>query len=263
MKKNRRLAKILSSGALILLTVVSAVSSTFAWFATRRTVSVTADGFQVALPEAQEAKLYYHQANFNESLQKYAGFELARLRKNDYSKFKEYNPESEEKPSPTSTENLWPNHQLSYALVFTPIRTGTFRFSLSSWESDGGDKMIDENTPIRLSYAIHIYSYACEDTDFSKASELFAVKDNKFQDTPENRASQDITILEYDAKDTSTQVILYFSILFSNDSSTYFSKNEENEYYHQNSSSLEQSNCYEGLSFKAKSFTLHAPGGEA
>ncbi len=263
MMKHTKVAKILSSSALILLTLLASVSSTLAWFATRRNVTAQADGFQVTLPESQKATLYYHSKNYSESLKAYSGFEVAQLQEDEMSSFVKYDESDPKEPSPTSTEYLWPNHQLTYALVFTPIRTGTFTFDLSSWVSEGSkDKLINENTPIRLSYAIDIYAEAYVDTGFSKAKEFFQEKDDKFQDSPDSHATGNVNILKYDVTDTTSQVILYFSILFSNDSFTYYAKSNDETYYKQDPASPEQSNCYEGLHFNARSFSLHAPEGE-
>lgn len=260
MIKNHKVANILFSSALILLTLLASVSSTLAWFATRRNVSVQADGFQVTLPESQKATLYYHAKNYSESLNAYSGFEVAQFQEIEMSSFKEYDENKSKNPSPTSTQFLWPNHQLTYALVFTPIRTGTFTFDLSSWESDGSeDKLIDPITPIRLSYAIDIYAMAYEDTGFSKAKDFFQNKDDKFKDSPNNPALNTINIFTYNVTNTTKEVTLYFSILFSNNPSTYYAKPKDGTYYKNDPNSPEQSDCYEGLQFNAKSFSLHAP----
>lgn len=85
--KHTKVAKILSSSALILLTLLASVSSTLAWFATRRNVTAQADGFQVTLPESQKATLYYHSKNYSESLKAYSGFEVAQLQEDEMSSF--------------------------------------------------------------------------------------------------------------------------------------------------------------------------------
>ncbi len=264
MIKNHKVANILFSSALILLTLLASVSSTLAWFATRRNVSVQADGFQVTLPESQKATLYYHSKNYSESLKAYSGFEVAQLEEDEISSFVEYDETVSKEASPTSTQYLWPNHQLTYALVFTPIRTGTFTFDLSAWESVGSKyKLINQTTPIRLSYAIDIYAQAYakanEDATFSKAMNFFQNKDDKFKDSPVSRASEKVNILTFDVTDTTKEVTLYFSILFSNDPSTYYAKPKDETYYTNDRNSPEQSDCYEGLQFNAKSFSLHAP----
>lgn len=260
MIKNHKVANILFSSALILLTLLASVCSSLAWFATRRNVSAQADGFQVTLPESQKATLYYHSKNYSESLEAYSGFEVAQLQETEMSSFKEYDENKSKNPSPTSTKFLWPNHQLTYALVFTPIRTGTFTFDLSSWESEGSkDKLINQTTPIRLSYAIDIYAKAYKDTDFSEAKDFFQDKEDWFNDSPDSPASKNVNILKYVVTDTTKEVTLYFSILFSNDPSTYYAKPKDETYYKNDKNSPEQSDCYEGLQFNAKSFSLHAP----
>lgn len=261
MIKNHKVANILFSSALILLTLLASVSSTLAWFATRRNVSVQADGFQVTLPESQKATLYYHAKNYSKSLNAYSGFEVAQLNENEISSFEKYDETVSKEVSPTSTKFLWPNHQLTYALVFTPIRTGRFTFDLSSWESVGSEyKLINPITPIRLSYAIDIYAMAYADTGFSKAKDFFQNKDDKFKDSPNSPAPEKVNNLTtYDVTDTTKKVTLYFSILFSNNPSTYYAKPKDEPYYKNDPNSPEQSDCYEGLQFNAKSFSLHAP----
>lgn len=239
------------------------VSATFAWFINRRTAVVTAEGFQVVLPEAQKVDFYRQTHNFLDSEQNYSGFEKEKLGEEEKKSFEKIDVEESNQFS-DSTKNLWPNHQICYAMVFTPIRDGNFSFSLTSFTSaPSEDKLLNDGKGLSLSFAIDLYAKAYEDDEkFTYANSFFSTQSTV--DNPDlfkvDENSSNIQSYTFEASKEKSYV-LYFSILFSNDSSTYYSEvTEENKtYYKQDSDSISQSNCYEGLSFIADKFTLTAP----
>lgn len=262
--KNFRISnKLITTVLLSLLSLSSGITGTLAWFTANRKVSVEAGSFEVTTPEGQDADLYYHTLNYNQTLKKYAGFEKASLTDDNYSCFKKVT-DSNTDSSPTNTSYLWPNFQLSYALVFKPIRTGTYTFKLKSWKSEESkDKLVEEGKGIKLSWAIKMYAYADKVEDdknlFSSAESYFKSTntDDFFKDKDDETKEQ--SGQTYEVSDTSKFVVVYFSIEFSNDSSTYYEKNETDVYWCQKNDSSTQSMCYENLTFNVQKFVLDIP----
>lgn len=262
--KSKLSKKLVTTGLLSLLSLSSGITGTLAWFTANRQVSVEAGSFEVVTPEGQEADLYYHNLNFNETLQQYAGFEKASLNDENYSSFTKIDEDSSLTPSPVSTNYLWPNFQLTYALVFTPIRKGTFSFKLKSWKSEAStNKFVSNDKGIRLSWAINMYAYIYEDnTNFSNAKDYFNNHENTSFFSSKQNDKSDISEqgnITVDVSDNTKSYVVYFSVEFSNDSSTYYEKNESDEYWSQSSTSSTQSMCYEGLTFNVEKFVLDIP----
>lgn len=254
----------ITSILLFFLPLSSAVAGTIAWFTAQRSVTVQAGSFQVTTPEGQDADIYYHSLNYNDTLKQYAGFEKSSLMDENYSSFKKVDKEDTTTPSPLDTNYLWPNFQLTYALVFTPIRTGTYTFRLKSWKSDAStEKLVSEGKGIRLSWAIRMYSYAVEDDEtFSKAKEYFSSNQSESFFSSTSADSSDTMEqgnLTYEVTDTSKSVVVYFTIEFSNDSSTYYELDESTKYWNASTTSSTQSMCYENLTFNAEKFVLDIP----
>lgn len=249
------------------------VSATFAWFINRRTAVVSAEGFQVVLPEAQKVDFYRQTHNnfIDSENRKYSGFEKEKLTTDEKQSFvKIEGGESNQFTDPTT--GLWPNHQICYAMVFKPIREGTFSFSLTSFTSaPSEDKLLnDSKKGLSLSFAIDLYAKAYEyDEKFTTANDFFSKQST--EDNPDlfqvDESSSNIQSYSFEVASKEKKYVLYFSILFSNDSSTYYSEvtdysevtKENKTYYEKNQNSISQSNCYEGLTFSADKFTLKAP----
>lgn len=242
-----------------------AVTGTMAWFTSNRKVSVEAGSFEVTVPDGQDAELYYHSLNYNSTLKAYSGFEKSSLNNENYKKFSLV--DGSNTPSPTTTQYLWPNFQLTYAFVFTPKRTGNYSFSIKSWSSEESkDKFVSDGKGIRLSWAIRMYAYICEDdTTFSKAETYFTDYQKKSffsslaTDTSDTMIQGRTSDLSYTVNDTSKSVVVYFSVEFSNDSSTYYEKNETTAFWSQSNTASSQSACYENLTFKAEKFEVDIP----
>lgn len=253
------------------------VSATFAWFINRRTAVVSAEGFQVVLPEAQKVDFYRQKHNFIDSENKYSGFEKEKLAPEEKKSFEKIGG-GESNQFTDSTEKLWPNHQICYAMVFKPIRDGDFTFSLTDYVSKPStEKLLKNGNGLSLSFAIDLFAKAYEyDGTFTSKDDVILPSANSFFSTQGSTDNVDKNEDLFKVDENSPNIqpnpytftvskeknyVLYFSILFSNDSSTYYSEvTEGNEtYYKKDPNSISQSNCYEGLTFSADKFTLKAP----
>ena len=241
------------------LTLFTLVSSTLAWFTTMRNVEVTTDGFQVTLPPSQKAELYFLSCNYNQTLGLYSGYEVKNLTDEEKTQF--VNVDTDKTSSPTSTSNLWPDSTLTYALVFTPYRTGEFSFNIASWVSPESDtKKVSENKGIRLSWTIGIYT-ALEkhSSDFSEARHCLDSVNDRFSSSDGEEETQNQKLITFDAKNTTDEIALYFSIRFKDDKNAYYSYDENSGFYTKDPNSVLESNCYENLSFTAERFELIPP----
>lgn len=255
------------------------VSATFAWFINRRTAVVSAEGFQVVLPEAQKVAFYRQKYNnFIDSGKNCSGgFEKEKLGVEKRQSFIQIDVEESNQFS-DSTKNLWPNHQICYAMVFKPIRDGDFTFSLTDYVSKPStEKFLKNGKGLSLSFAIDLFAKAYEyDGTFTSKVDVILPSANSFFSTQGSTDNVDKNEDLFKVDENSPNIqpnpytftvskeknyVLYFSILFSNDSSTYYSEvTEGNEtYYKKDPNSISQSNCYEGLTFSADKFTLKAP----
>ncbi len=274
MKRSKKGFTAIVSACSVFLIIASSISATFAWFTAKRNVEVLANGFEVTLPPHQEASFYYLNANYNTTLQEYSGYEVQNLSdemKSAYTKIEDARTEKK----PTSTQYIWPNHQLTYAIVFTPYKTGNYTFRLNAWSEDVSDTKIvkDKNVGLRLSYAIDMFAQIYDyDEYFSKSKDFLddANLQSKFVSTPDKVAEQKIDFFTQKIDDTSKTKVIFFTVLFSNASSTFYEKDSSStgtdssrtsnvEYYVQKASSTEESNCYEGLKFNVEKFELVAP----
>ena len=114
---------IISAFLTLIMTIITIISSTMAWFTASRKVNATMNGFEVTLPPSQKADLYYLNKNYNSNLNLYSGYEKEKLtneEKRAFTKISDSDNKTEQL-SPTSTSSLWPNSQLTFALVFTPL----------------------------------------------------------------------------------------------------------------------------------------------
>ncbi len=272
MKRSKKGFTVIVSACSIFLIIASSISATFAWFTAKRNVDVLASGFEVTLPPHQEASFYYLNANYNTNLNEYSGYEVQKLSdkaKSGYTKIEDATTTQK----PTSTQYIWPNHQLTYAIVFAPYKTGNYTFRLNAWSEDVSKTKIvkDKNVGLRLSYAIDMYAQIYDyDESFSKSKDFLSdsTLQSKFTSTPDQVAEQKIDFFSEKIEDTSNAKVIFFTVLFSNASSTFYEKDSSSigtdsssnvEYYVQKNSSTEESNCYEGLKFNVEKFELVAP----
>lgn len=193
--------------------------------------------------------------------------------------------------NPTNISNLWPAHRLTYAIV---ISSGDFQsFSLESWTDGTNENVVAHRNngtvvEISLSWATNLYGAAFnvtksyvdpqaqepeEDLEAELASGFASYTNPQTTLTDVMGYHQDNCVVEpkpvlpitttTPGTPTSAQrQILYFSIEFDDDESTYYelSYDEENDPTHLSpfyvKSTDGNSNCYKGLSLSNLVFKL-------
>lgn len=286
-KKTRTKIKIASATATAIFSLASAFAGTYAWFSNNTQVNVSGASITVKALEGIEFNLYYldyfgikngagyKDGNYDTVARAFAGYELPIanpvFKKINFDVDGNVIDDPDYDLNPTSINHLWPAHKLTYAIELT---SGTLNFfNLDSWgEITSPDSLTvidNEDVEIRLSWAIDIYGgayYVTNTGDENVLADISAgftsyVNDNTVEDkflysetniAPAEKPS--ISVVDSISGDSgdSKRVILYFSVEFSNDSSTYYLYNSP--YYVKDE--LGNSNCYQNLSLTGLSFKL-------
>lgn len=171
-------------------------------------------------------------------------------------------------PNPTLITDLWPAHKLTYAIV---IKSGSVsKFSLDDWEEvQNPDTKIlkDEEVLVSLTWAINLYgkAYSVLDGDedgtigtgeiaakYGEATtgyrDQFDGLDDCFlndEDTVVTNPKEKVTVVDsIPVNAANCYTVIFFTIEFSNDPDTYYSKSEE---YWEKDEENGNSNCYELL----------------
>lgn len=279
-QKNTIITKIAVSTMIAIFSLASAFAGTYAWFTSMSPVSVSGATFKIKSPNGIQFDLYYlhhfavdqstnKNGNYNYDTDIFAGYEIA------YANpvFVQVNYDSDGSVSdlndPTNISHLWPAHKTTYAIVVT---SGTLNsFSLDSWDEVRLPSVLtqvnDQDVEISLSWAIdmfgaayYISSTATVEDDIATGFTSY-LNDNAITDkflysqtniAPAVKPSINIVDSISGASGDNKRVILYFSIEFSDDSSTYYTYNAP--YYVKNTSG--NSNCYENLSLTDLVFKL-------
>lgn len=244
-----------------------------------KSATISTGSFTVTAGEGIEFDLYYlhhfdtepnRSGNYNLDTHLFAGYEI----NYDNPVFSQihYNSSTGEiidDPDPTNINHLWPAHKVTYAIVVT---SGTLsQFTLESWDEVVSEaskiRLNDEDVNISLSWATDIYGGAYYVTKTANVLDDLATGfssykadttlEDKFLYSQTNIAPVIKTPIEL-VDEVSGEggenkvAILYFSIEFSDDSSTYYSYT--NPYYVKDP--FGNSNCYEKLSLKELVFKL-------
>lgn len=259
-----------------LLSLAVSFAGTYAWFSARRSVNVYASSFSVTKEKGQEAKLYFYKGNYNSKTKIYSGYSQAQAWTDFDSMFVPVDEDAYKSiraddgkfypctsiNNPLNTSRIWPGYSLTYALVFTPCKKGSFGLDLTSFEDTSSSKeryihLGDSEIRLSLAYAIDRYGRLSGKEDGKDY--LLSSYQDRFNSTLENPIgnNQVTTIVTPVVLDDLTmEKVLYFTIRFSNDKDTFYSEEEETGLWVKNPDSLTESNCYENLSFKASSFKM-------
>ena len=288
---SKKINTIVLSTGVVIFSLAAAFSGTIAWFNTTKNQTVSAGSFAVTAPEGVSYDLYYlrdftlnpgpgtKDGNYDTTTGKFIGYEVASGTANFEQVESEYGVDE---PNPTVISDLWPNHFLTFAIVVNSGSVNTFK--LTTWSETRIPSIytvVDEqNVQISLSWATNIYSkayYVSDVTDSPDISggfntfngEIFAQTPtvvNQFKYDENNNFDEDhlapepplpkneITFFDSvsGTDGANKHAIVYFSIEFSNDSSTFYSY--ENEHYVKNAQG--NSNCYRTLQLTGLNFSL-------
>ena len=287
-KINARL-KIVGATLTAIFSLFSVFTATIAWFASNSVVNASAGTISIKAPDGINFDLYYldhfaidqstnKDGNYNTSISVYSGYENAAsnavfekvLYDDDGVVVDDQGNPLANDQNPTMINHLWPAHRLTYAIV---INGGNVQgFSLDSWGEETNNDVKtkddgDNDVLVSLSWAINIYggAYIVNSTNdliadiatgFTsyQAATLTDVFDYS-QASPAANPHPNIPIISSMSGGSQNQItIIYFSIEFSNDSSTFYSLNKETGYYTKNTAG--NSNCYESLTLKDLVFRL-------
>ena len=282
--KTRTRLKIVGATVTAVFSLASCFVGTMAWFASNSSVEATGMSISVKAEQGVQFDLYYldhfaidqsttKDGNYDSVISAYAGYEIAAANP-------VFNPVTYEDDevvlnstvhnlNPMDINHLWPAHRLTYAIVVTEGSLASF--TLDTWDEVRDPTVLtqvnDEDVEVSLSWAINMYGGAYYVTETNSVTDDIAtgfasyVSDNSLTDkftysqtniAPVSKPA--ITILNSisGASGDNKRVILYFSIEFSDDNSTYYSYS--NPYYVKDT--LGNSNCYESLSLTDLSFAL-------
>ena len=275
--------KIVGATLTAIFSLFSVFTATLAWFASNSTVAASAGTVSIQAERGISFDLYYlhhfavdqsttKDGNYNADIDAFAGYENTYV--NPVFTKVNYNSEGvvTDASDPTNINHLWPAHKLTYAIVVT--EGSLTSFDLTSWDETRLPTVLtrvnDEDVEISLSWAINMYGGAYYVTSTNTVTDDIAtgfsdynedIEDNTLVDkftysqtniAPATKPTINILNSISGTSGAGKRVILYFSIEFSDDSSTYYTYN--NPYYIKDT--LGNSNCYEKLSLTSLLFRL-------
>lgn len=290
-KKISARCKIVAATATVIFTLLTAFTSTIAWFSTKTSVEVSGGSFTVKPVSGIQYELYYldhfvisqdtnKDGNFNTVVNSHSGYEVdtanpvfnkVTFDEDGHVIDNNQNIVSDDL-NPTNIRHLWPAHKLTYAIV---IESGDLAsFTLQSWdeETDANTKTKDNedhDVLISLSWAINLYGAAYnvtktnnEATDvatgfasnYRSASLTDKFNYSQALPAPSPRAPLNIVNSVSGESSENTRTILYFSVEFDDSASTYYELDADDDYYTKSVDG--NSNCYEKLILKDLVFTL-------
>ena len=284
-KKLKTRIKIVGATMTTIFSLFSVFAATYAWFSTNENVNVTGGSVRVQALQGIQFDFYYldhfaidestnKDGNFDTVANAYAGYELPAsnpvFRQINYDENGQVIIDALHSADPTSINHLWPAHRLTYAIAVTSGNLNSF--SLETWGENRLPtvltRVLGEDVEISLSWAINIYGGAYYVTQTNNIADDIATgftsfkNDNSLTDkfpynesliAPEsNKPSLNIVNGVSGDSSGTKRIILYFSIEFSNDESTFYSYS--NPYYVKDTSG--NSNCYEKLSLTGLSFKI-------
>lgn len=168
----------------VLFGLCAVASGTYAWFNSGRTAEVETGAFSIEAPGGASFTLFYldyfwdtsadtpvADGNYDESVNLNCGYEIERPKASfspiNYDGSGNVTPVADDPTpwDPTEIADLWPAHQLTFAIVLTSGSFSSFR--LTSWtEETSEDAMATplegggENELVHLAWAINLYGRA-------------------------------------------------------------------------------------------------------
>ena len=279
-KKISAKLKIIGATATALFSLFSLFTGTLAWFASNNTVEATGASVSVKAADGVNFDLYYlhhfeidqstnKDGNYNSIVSAYSGYENAAanavfepIHFNDSGVPVDTNDDPlDDADNPTMIDQLWPAHQLTYAIVISSGDASSF--ILDSWgEVTDNNVKTTSNNLVSLSWAINIYGGAqfvnstnsvTDDISTGFATYAAGTLTDKFTYSESSQAPAQHTAIyilsTIGTAQQSQRTILYFSIEFSNNSDTFYALDNVTNgvsYYTKNTGG--NSNCYEKLS---------------
>ena len=283
--RNHRNKVIMLSLFNVVMAILCMTTGTLAWFAANRAVEVSGASFKVLTPRTTDYTLYYLSefidnegnkldGNKNSLTNLYSGYEPNAFTKATFNEVLTNDA--------TNVSQLWPKMRLTYAII---INSGSAtRLSLKKWDEETLPGVVTSsqvevesvmtNIPVSLTWAINIYGksynvtennnrqvmlneafsqYAVDNslTDQFNFSEQYLIDHSKLA-ADDNDKNNPIDIAPI-SMDEDKKTIVMFSIEFSNDSSTFYQKDNNGNW---EKNTLGNSNCYEGLIFNILEFDI-------
>lgn len=208
-KKISARCKIVAATATVIFTLLTAFTSTIAWFSTKTSVEVSGGSFTVQAVSGINYELYYldhfvsnqetKPGDYNSIVESYSGYEILSgtpvfylANFDDDGRFTGVTDNNGDAvigaTNPADISNLWPAHRLTYALV---IESGDLKgFSLTDWdeetnenvitfvEEEVNEQVVETEVEISLSWAINLYGAVFN--DINETNDIFADVANGF-----------------------------------------------------------------------------------
>jgi hypothetical protein len=248
--QHARIKRIVLSWAFLLLGLSSLSVTTYAWFSSNRQTSASVTGIKVHGPD--DVRIYHYKKNYTtvDGTKVYGGWNYAKRSTVTFTSF----DEEFESVGTLEYSNFTPNAAYTYAFQMNKGRYSDCRFTLEGFIcqtyaalSGGGS--------IYLSSAIDMYFstyfYTDTGTDTLDQVVLTHLHNASLTDVFTSTAQQASDLILYDQDYQNDNMLVFFTIVGSDDPSTYYSYNTSAETYTPDSTNG-NSNVYKNLTIDFK-----------